>query len=643
MRCRSILWKLSPLRTPQKNLGRTDLRTSTFHRQGKKIRMKLFNNRGFPAVHSTFQKRLLHISHVKCKSLSESSSSSSLFLTPGFQPSKISGSTFYADKPPGCLPILDASVILNPGKFCKRSSWKVQSPQNINSPPAIHLPRKQGSISGIEAAQRLVDARREFRLLMNHELRDLKLFSKRHSEGSLDVDDNAVRKIYALKGHGVPQGLLQQMVNIGREWLQNSLVYGSTNANNAVSSAKVSARKISLTNVPGSTFLDTDNVRVTDAKGKTYTVSATTTISTTNHNKQASFPYAFTTTSASTSLSPFRNDEDWERNLEMYMVVMNRIGSRLAFVGLGLDNDSIVTPARLNQWDVTITKGESLPASLLPSFLTKCGNKAIGKESVEGAVPILTVEWIPKSREISNIVLRLQDEGLGLSRAVSDDLGSGARVTELTSRNSSPSSIVGAAFAPCPFVAAASSFSFNSIVLLSCAARDNGDGVASDEDVLFAYESFVMSIKSGSVPLEPSSCAEFSALKLESPPDFTKISDASSRSSSPKADFNAFNLLNCSSISAKVSSIRESSSPDPQSNEKLSSDEGLNSPNNGGFAGPAFTFLPGKTDLVPMKSFVVVSTPFNSRALFSLSASVIAAALGFDVTAGPKKGSLLTS
>ncbi len=111
-------------------------------------------------------------------------------------------------------------------------------------------------------------------------------------------------------------------------------------------------------------------------------------------------------------------------------MVMNRIGSRLAFVGLGLDNDSIVTPARLNQWDVTITKGESLPASLLPSFLTKCGNSAIGKESVEGAVPILTVEWIPKSREISNIVLRLQDEGLGLSRAVSDDLGSGARVTE---------------------------------------------------------------------------------------------------------------------------------------------------------------------------------------------------------------------
>ncbi len=145
------------------------------------------------------------------------------------------------------------------------------------------------------------------------------------------------------------------------------------------------------------------------------------------------------------------------------MVVMNRMGSRLAVVGLDIDensdqlshdfdcsensdtdgigklgvtleNDSIVTPARLHQWDVTITKGESLPASLLPSILTKCGNSAIIKNAVKG--PILTVEWIPKCRETCDIVLRLQDEGLRLSDAVFDDLGampylgSGERVTE---------------------------------------------------------------------------------------------------------------------------------------------------------------------------------------------------------------------
>lgn len=280
-----------------------------------------------------------------------------------------------------------------------------------------------------------MDARREFRELMHHELRDL----NRPSEGSLDVDDNTVRKIYALKGHGVPQGLLQQMVDVGREWMRNSLVNGST-------SAKLSARKISFTNIPGSTLLDTSSIRVTNAKGKTFVVSAATTISTTSQNTQISNP-ASTTTSALAPLSPFRNDEDWERNLEMYMVVMNRIGSRLAFVGLDgvkngensdandgvgkpgetLGNDSIVTPARLHQWDVTITKGESLPTSLLPPSLTKRVS-AMGKDAVEGPDPILTVEWIPKGKESCIALIRLQDEGFGLG--AKSDFGSGASVAE---------------------------------------------------------------------------------------------------------------------------------------------------------------------------------------------------------------------
>ncbi len=120
MRCRYVLRKWSPLRIPQTIImGRIELKTLTVHRQAKKILIKLFNNLGFLVNHSCVQERLLHISRVKCKSHSKSSSSS-LFLTPGFQPSKISGdnmgfyqgSTFYAEKPPGCLPILDASVVL---------------------------------------------------------------------------------------------------------------------------------------------------------------------------------------------------------------------------------------------------------------------------------------------------------------------------------------------------------------------------------------------------------------------------------------------------------------------------------------------------------------------------------------------------
>mmetsp|Transcript_28918 Transcript_28918/g.58991 ORF Transcript_28918/g.58991 Transcript_28918/m.58991 type:complete len:464 (+) Transcript_28918:158-1549(+) len=443
MRCRSILWRWRSLRISPSIMGFTELRSPNVQRQAKKIRMKSSNNHCVLACHATLQERCLHTSRITCKSHSESSSS--LFLTPGFQPSKISGdnlgfyqgSTFYSEKPPGCLPILDASVILNPGKFCKRSSWKVHSPLNEKSHPAIHAPRKQGSISGIEAAQRLVDARREFRELMYHELRDL----NRPSEGSLDIDDNTVRKIYALKGHGVPQGLLQQMVEVGREWMR-------TTDSKSATSAKLSARKISLTNIPGSTLLDTSSIRVTNAKGKTFTVSAATTISTTNQNKQISNP-ASTTTRTSAPLSPFRNDEDWERNLEMYMVVMNRIGSRMAFVGLDdglkngensdasdgfgkpgetLGNDSIVTPARLHQWDVTITKGESLPTSLLPPSLTKRVS-AMGKDAVEGPDPILTVEWIPKGKESCIVVIRLQDEGFGLG--AKSDFGSGASVAEL--------------------------------------------------------------------------------------------------------------------------------------------------------------------------------------------------------------------
>lgn len=277
----------------------------------------------------------------------------------------------------------------SPGRYCKKSSWSTSH----------H--RHKGTRSGVDAAQRLVDARRDFFDLIQNEL------------SNIEMEDNSTRKIYAITGHGVPNSLIQHMVNVARSWL----LYHPSTTNNSEKighttkqSSSSMSNQILFTNQHNSTLLNHDQIKIIDMHGITQTL--------------------------------FSLPNEWENDLELYMVVMHRIGSRLAsmamqpnmnnnaylfdsnnstddvddgdtYVGkpekiddtLGIGS-SVVTPSQLRQWKVTIMKGESLPLSLLPG----CNNQHDFKrrKQTEGN---LTIEWQKKREDCWNVILRLQDEG----------------------------------------------------------------------------------------------------------------------------------------------------------------------------------------------------------------------------------------
>ena len=279
----------------------------------------------------------------------------------------------------------------SPGRYCKKSSWSTSH----------H--RHKGTRSGVDAAQRLVDARRDFFDLIQNEL------------SNIEMEDNSTRKIYAITGHGVPNSLIQHMLNVARNWL---LYHPSTTTNNkeeightTKQSSSSMSNQILFSNQHNSTLLNQDQIKIIDMHGITQTL--------------LSLP------------------NEWENDLELYMVVMHRIGSRLAsmamqpnmnncnaylfdsnnstddvddgdvYVGkpekiddtLGIGS-SVVTPSQLRQWNVTIMKGESLPLSLLPG----CNNNHDVKrrKQTEGN---LTIEWKKQRNDCWSVVLRLQDEG----------------------------------------------------------------------------------------------------------------------------------------------------------------------------------------------------------------------------------------
>lgn len=273
----------------------------------------------------------------------------------------------------------------SPGRYCKKSSWSTSH----------H--RHKGTRSGVDAAQRLVDARRDFFDLIQNEL------------SNIEMEDNSTRKIYAITGHGVPNSLIQHMINVARSWL---LYHPSKHRENGHTNKQSSmSNQILFTNEHNSTLLNQDQIKIIDMHGITQTL--------------LSLP------------------NEWENDLELYMVVMHRIGSRLAsmamppnmnncnaylfdsnnstddvddgdvYVGkpekiddtLGIGS-SVVTPSQLRQWKVTIMKGESLPLSLLPGCSTKSNDKR--RKHTEGN---LTIEWKKKRNDCWSVVLRLQDEG----------------------------------------------------------------------------------------------------------------------------------------------------------------------------------------------------------------------------------------
>jgi len=284
----------------------------------------------------------------------------------------------------------------------------------------------------------------------------------------------STRKMYALTGHGVPNGLLRHFTNVARSWLRllqinpTSTILGSGDDNGRqiiqqptstieplphddVSSSSSSSSpppimKILLTNSPNSTLLDQSRVQFINSHNVT--------------TNAPSFP------------------SEWEHDFEMYMVVMDRMASRLAAVATAPpialpassssssttssitsdidnptqhyeqplhDNDkivridpistgrkesSILTPAKLQQWNVTIMNGEELPRCLLPknTIISSSTNyrriRGEGKDDEDTHTttpPMLSLEWVKKTKKDNNdcwkVILRLQDS----SNCVGDD------------------------------------------------------------------------------------------------------------------------------------------------------------------------------------------------------------------------------
>eukprot|EP00984_Skeletonema_dohrnii_P025836 scaffold15014_cov92-Skeletonema_dohrnii-CCMP3373.AAC.1 len=326
-----------------------------------------------------FRKTLTRWSHTSNTPRSSKHYNSNNFLTPGFQPTAITGdnigfyqgSTFYDGAPPNVLPILNASPILSPGKYVRQSSWFASHHSNKN---------KTGTKSGTDAALRLVDARREFMSLMNRELLGSQHYSSNNGN-NIHSGSTDVRKLYALKGHGVPSELLAYLIQVVRGWTTSSVAKSTQTQHSS------SIVQISFQNVDNSTILNRDEIQIIHANGITSN-------RTENSNHQM-----------------LTHGGDWEHDFDLYMVVMDRIASRLASFVLTqpyhhdhsdasskVDEEahtnneatlgssgSVINPASLKRWNVTMMKGEALPLSLLPM-----GRQG---ERQQQSSMILTVEW----------------------------------------------------------------------------------------------------------------------------------------------------------------------------------------------------------------------------------------------------------
>lgn len=114
-------------------------------------------------------------------------------ISQGFYPTAITtngvymGSTFL-EHPPETLPHLFASAILDPKTYCKQSASSTST------------------ISGGDAARRLLRGKRNFRQTMRQEL------TSRPKD---------VQKIYILQGHGVPVQLWEHILYVAQTWLQS--------------------------------------------------------------------------------------------------------------------------------------------------------------------------------------------------------------------------------------------------------------------------------------------------------------------------------------------------------------------------------------------------------------------------------------
>ncbi|KAL3826640.1 hypothetical protein ACHAXA_009081 [Cyclostephanos tholiformis] len=321
------------------------------------------------------------------------------------------------------LPNLDVSVVLSPGRYCKLSSWSSSS-WSIS-----------GTRSGLDAARRLVEGRRALLDRVRDELTiggrgDGIGWTIAGEEDAIGNDSARVNgRTYDLTGHGVPVGLLRHLCDSARGWLgittrgQNRRirpnvtnpprddVNGNDNDDHHDHDDGCRRRydRISFANVPNSTLLDTDRIGIVGPA----------TVAVSSH--LPSLPV------------------EWEHDLEMYMVVMDRIGSRMAALAMTAvvndyddgdnDNDidprktagSIVAPSRLRKWDVTIAGGGHGEASSASSVV-RVGDGRDRSGGVSGAhrrgvnapppTPTLSLAWAHMTGECWKVVLRLHDCGV---------------------------------------------------------------------------------------------------------------------------------------------------------------------------------------------------------------------------------------
>ncbi len=239
-----------------------------------------------------------------------------------------------------------------------------------------------------------------------------------------------IGRMYDMTGHGVPVGLLRHLCDAARDWLgmttrrhrhRHRRRKSMANPPNEDDDGGIDGKdhnedrvrrrydEISFANVPNATLLDTDRIGIV--------VTAATTGASSSH------------------LLPSLPAE-WEHDLEMYMVVMDRIGSRMATLAMtavvvddgDVDGDddidtrkttgSIVAPSRLRKWDVTIVRGNGEAYSA--SSMVRKGDDGKDRNGDGGgvgvraplSVPTLSLEWARVTDECWKVVLRLHDRGV---------------------------------------------------------------------------------------------------------------------------------------------------------------------------------------------------------------------------------------
>jgi len=296
--------------------------TTTNTKETKKSAAATRNDRQYRGVLSLEQQKRFFSEQPATKTQSKDPR----ILTKGIYPTDITengiyiGST-YLEVPPLPLPQLNASAMLDSDAYSRNSAL-------------LH----QGGLSnGSDAAKRLIKGRRRLVEMIRKEIHER---------------NHEFRKLYILKGHGVPTAVLQHHLNSANQWLeQHNDVY-----------------KLST----GSVFdgkLKFDQLVVQTNSG---------------FNRSVEWPI------------------HWSTDMELFLTVMNRItiklGSILNQKGEAGNNDLSYSQSqltsRLKRWHVSIVKGNAIAPKLIPEHLELS--------------PV--IEFIPMGGFTGRVCIRLQGE-----------------------------------------------------------------------------------------------------------------------------------------------------------------------------------------------------------------------------------------